>query len=751
MSGKRFIHYSAIEKDSDYHKSVIDFYRGEAARAIQFAARLSILKFELAFAKVYLTTHLPKILKEHAVKKLVILCANNQLYTLRVKKNGKQMISPIVRHDANAEQYDILLTLVSSLSRDSIKFVGPYRRHLVRSVLCTTQEMMEPIDISVSQAIATTIKALRYEDLDFGLAEFTLHLFSALRANLITMNEMMTAKLLCEGLLCFKQTKLNRHMFGDIDSPYQPENNLVGWGGRQNSALEKENIASRLYYTIDLPKYVHAGLLYYYLDKISQFDEREMIRLRSMIMAYSDLLYNSIKDKDWFEKTFPDILKNLIIETSAGKEFFQKISLCRFNKDSKQSIENIQFIVASGLDAAFPFVCFTGENKQTLSIALPTIDALNALNRMVHAQDAVLPTATVGAATTRQIRAYTEALGNISETTATYEVLKVLYPAAATLTQPARIVEITIPGMLHTQCPHGYDCHDFMLILHDLFHTWANSAQFKGFFALLRKISDEKDGFADNRSGMSKSLWLLTDMGFNTGERQRLLDGHYDDFYMAKLYILQGSGFDFSTKHDDNYLILYYEYHNKDQWASHFLKNPFDDVLIMVAPIIGYYSDEAKNFLSSLMIERTKFVKYLTLNPHASVVEFILQDLLGSASDVDKEPMFFLVKNNYLKDIFTWTPNDGIYFKKDVYENYYLSTLGLSRKLRTPENTPQVLQHALKVIKNFYEIKMPCPLTIYKESFFSSSVSSACCPKAADDGTHDQSSWPSCIFIRRGI
>ena len=769
MPGKQFIKHRVIEKGSDYEKSVIDFYRSEAARSIQSITRIGhfsdskllLLNMDVpqkgdqgiqAVEKKISSLSIEE--RRGCQKKETILLLNEALCTLRIKANGKTIVKPIIRHEGNDAQYDLLAKMMSALEKHVLHAPSLRQSSIVRSLLSTTQKLMEPLDVASSQEIARSIKALRYEDLNFSLPEFTLHLFSALRANLITMNEMMTAKLMYESLESFKHSGFKRHVMGSSGSPYQPSNNIIIWGAKEDSALKNEEASNRLYYVFDLPRYMHAGFLYYYLENVTQYSDEEIEKLKLMLRAYFNFSQDQLGEEDlisaeeeidgFSDKTITEDLRELIVNTKHGAEFFKKERFSRFDLSAKKEIDDIKFIAASGFDSMFPFFCFSTSDPTRLSMALPTVDAFNTLNRIAYQEEALLPIAAIGPGeATRSVRANDE-LPTLTALTETQILLKILYPTAATLKQAARNVEIPIEGIPCAKDPHKLSLSKFMLMAHDFFHVLNSSMQFKAYFRMLRLIHDEKGGFSESKSGMSKSLWILTDLPFDAIERRCLLLGRVRTFCLKRLELLKEVGFDFSIKNDNNYLLLHYEYHHVDQWASMFLGQPLQKVLQDVRDI-EQFNPDMKGFLSHMREEKSKLAAYLSERSQASVVEFILQDLLDPATRNTGGAISFLVEHAQLEKIFTWTANDGLYFKKEVYEKNNLSAMGVNRKLRSTENTPQVLQSVVQKIAETYRVLLQSSPVSVVGLFGKTRPSPDCLSQRYDQ--RDNSSAPSGLTL----
>ena len=700
MFGKRFIKQSDITKSSDYEKSVIDFYRREAARSIQSITRLghfkdekiNLVRMSLGEKGLNLTTEE----KQPFIGKSTLILSDEQLYLLRVQANGQPKIKRVERHAGNDAQYLLLINMMSAWDYDDIKAPTKRQRSMLRSLLSTTQKLLEPLDLAPSQQLARLIKELRYEDLNFSLPEFTLHLFSALRANLITMNEMMTAKLMYESLSCFKHKKFQRKMLTNSSESYHPSKTILSWGAKEEAELQDESARNRLYYTFELPRYVHAGFLYYALENIAQGYDNEIKALQLMLHAYFKFSKKQFNEEDWFfvqesiqslsEKVGAEELQEFIVSTVDGRLFFKNVLLSSYDNQARKKIDDLKFMAATTFEARFPFFCFASDDPTRLCVALPTLDTFNTIFRIAFKEEAVLPIAAIGPGEdTRQIRAYGE-LPGLTKFTQTQALFKSLYPIAADLERSSRNVEIPVEGIPRTKNPHNLELSNFMLMGHDLFHVFNSSMQFKKFHYMLRQLHDEKGGFAENKSGMSKALWKLTDLSFYPLEMICLSTNQIKNFYLKRLESLKDVDFDFSKKNDNNYLLLHDEYHHPDQWASVFLGKTLGEVLEEVKSIEGY-NPELIDFLKNMREEKNKVSAYLQGNPSASVVEFILQDLMGP-----------FVRSLSLEKVFTWTPNEGLYFKKEIYVKNNLSALGVNRKLRSLENTPEVLQSALQIV-----------------------------------------------------
>jgi hypothetical protein len=594
----------------------------------------------------------------------------------------------------------------------------------------------EPDDISLddefNQKLLEAIKSNQYHLIDFTQRDFPARLFAALRLKLITSNQLLTIKLMYESLICFNKgvmpessgNKFKRFKLSDTTGPYQAAEAISYWNPQltdmlqEQLALPQDDEAAH-YYTTSMPKHQAVGFLYFAVENnINTPYFIKMLRAYCNSLPLSNDERNELPAKiDQYTANPQEItyLKELIRKYEPRlRNFFdgqhrsydpiQNLGL-RYEEFNREWGNTKLLVNIYALNPQMPSVCLSpngpdSSGQPLLCFVLPTIDTFNMLQRVAHGAEATLPAPVVGQETTRLIRAFDELpAAQGTPLTPAQEVLATLYPTALELDAPSRPVELTYPGVDKNLKPHGASAHDFLLSWHDVFHAWRNGTNYKELIRYLRKLNDEKLGFAKDIDGMSKVIWELTDADFSIGTSLRKYQyqdqGKYCNLYqtISLLVLLSRAGFNFGKPCDDNYLFIYSLCQSTEEWQKHSSTN-----LNLIT------SETQTNYTTEIYLEdsykkqRTEFAQqfskmkaYLQAHPKASVVDVILNDLLQPQDLFDTVLLKFLAQKN-LKDIFYWSKNTGLYFKEDY--NLQLQALGVSRKLR--DNTPAQIRGALR-------------------------------------------------------
>jgi hypothetical protein len=593
-------------------------------------------------------------------------------------------------------------------------------------------KLREPLDDGFNRETAYFIKNSNYHLINYSQPDFTRHLFGALRLGLITSNEMMTAKLMYESLICFNKGKMpdntqnqfQRYKLSDATGPYQPQRDISYWREAETTELKAalssaENDEKLSYYTINLQHHQVVGFIFIKLETTKINHEQPTNEFMNILKLYIDTLPLSDQEKCAANKMLSDFkdngstqklqdfilkhepkLKNFLFQRYEDADNSQNLGLDR----GKFHIEwdTVGFLEAlERVECQIPSLCkspqYNAEDPQTpiLSFVLPTIDTLNTLQKIAHGVEATMPDPVIGMVTTRMIRADDELPANKEQDlTEPQQLLKLLYPRSAQLKSQSRPIELTHPDAAKTKNPHDAECHDFLLSWHDVFHAWRSGANFKGFIRHLRQLHDDKAGFANSHSAMSKAIWTLTDIDLSSGrmfrEQTEEVRKNVNNI-SGSLWVLEKHGYDFNQQKDDNYLLLYSLCKDPQSWQD-FLDN------IIIGPknnsqLRSTLDVELKQKLTALIKQYKSVKKYLESNPSASIVEIILHDLLHPTTSRDKVLLQELNAQD-LTNVFYWSNNTGLYFKEEWRSK--LQELGIKPKLR--ENTPELIRQALNKI-----------------------------------------------------
>lgn len=555
--------------------------------------------------------------------------------------------------------------------------------------------LQEPTDNELFyQHIKQHITNNRYDLIDYTQTDFTRRLFGALRIGIITMHQMMTAKLMYESLICFHagqmpknpQACFRRYHLSDKKGPYQPARSMHLWN-RQNEdelqTLEHDAVLNEQmhYYTFDIPLSLAVS---YFSKKILAFsNDNDLEMIWSVFGNFVQLFlkeydFQDLKN-DFFEKKIDAYQLSKIVLSYATTKLSQSIQK---DKSTGRFMHALQ-----DTEEGIPFLCLS---PSVFCFVLPTIETLLWLQDQQHHENSTLPIAVIGPVTTRMIRAYDEIPSITKVQTSMQKLLSTLYPITQKFKSAARPIELTHPDVECTIKPHGYHCHSLFLSWHDLLHSWRNSWSDKKLIRRCRRLHDKRGGFALNEDGMSKDIWRLVDMDFSLRFKFKFADLKTIANFM---YILPFAGYDFNQNTDNNYLFLYDICRNSKAWSS--VIEILRDAKRMQAVIDANNEEIYLHELSSILNALNNMMNLLSLHPYLTIVEIIIYDLLESF-----EPMLW--HHFDFKTIFYWSKNNGVYFKKE-YQNFLREkniTEFCLRKL-----SPDDLDCALRLIKNLHIIK----------------------------------------------
>jgi hypothetical protein len=592
-------------------------------------------------------------------------------------------------------------------------------------------KLEEPSDITPNDAFNTklvqAIKNNQYHLIDYTYKDFTPRLLAALRLGLITMNQLLSVKLMYESLLCFNKGTMpdnpaemfRRFKISDPKGPYQPAKDISYWTQAETEQLKAELLKpgadeAHHYYTINLPHHQTVYFFYacledgiynpHFINMFSAYIEglpilpAEKNRAKYTLETYKNKPNKANKSNlQKFIRTHEPSVHNFLlgIHDSSTPYNPQNLGLncAEFNREWR----TVKFwVYLYDVSCQIPSVCLPpedvrpGAEQPLVSFVLPTIDTLNMLQTIVHGEEATLPAAVVGKETPRMIRAYDEIPASTMkgrELTPAEILLQTLYPTAATLKGPSRPIELTCSGIEKTSQPHGAVCHDFFLSWHDLFHTWRNGSNFKELIRHFRKLHDQKSGFFEGVDAMSKVIWGLSDMDMSAGAVFREEPNGLYINVLCFVTILEQSGFNFNKPIDDNYLMIYSLCQSPDSWGKPF---GIDPQALAKSSRPGSTCESETQFVAFIrQVDNMK--SYLKDHPKATVVEVILHDLLKPAEKMDSA-LLAEVNKLGLKNLFYWSRNTGLYFKEEFRAD--LKKLGIAPNLR--KNSPALIRIALK-------------------------------------------------------
>ncbi len=609
------------------------------------------------------------------------------------------------------------------------------RTHLATSYLqninhknYVPQQLTEIPDDAFNQTIIDHIQHNQYEAIDYELNDFTRRLFAILRQGQISLNQMMTAKLLYEARLCFQNNVIRRFQLNDKKGPYQPSQEMGYWDADKSTMLTQllENPVesnNNYYYTIDLPNHYVSAFLYDSLD----YSNRNIFVFA--LKLYIQTLPNNKKALSWINDLSPrnrGLLKAFIKQHEQPKT--QSFVSCEYNQSYFPSeytvsdfyIERVTCQFFSNLLSVHsyaPSLCVSPHYKNNdnhsplMSFVIPTLDTLYTLQKIVHGEEATYAFGTVGKINAKMIRAYDEVPAerlNPTELkpTVASQLLVTLFPSAKHLKSHSRPIELTHPDVEKTFKPHGSDCHDFFLTWHDVFHAWRSGENYKLLMRKLRRLHDDKAGLASLKNkSMSRSIWLLSDVDFNLGTECRMHD-RPNTILQHINNVFKRGGFDLTQKKDDNYLLIDAFCTYPDVWKpllcglSDELGVGVDDTMrnnLLKNPFIFLWNKE-------LLIAQQSLLNYRKTYPSASIVQMILNDLLEPYLQKD-EVLLHLNQDDY-KDIFYWSANTGLFFKPAC------CNLVAEQKPKLRDNSADIIHKVLSIIvEQQHQEKATCSLS----------------------------------------
>ena len=673
-----YITYRMIKKNSDYETVVLPFYREEAARTIQKAFK---------------------------------------------------------RFKARSNAFDKL----QKIPRDQA-----YRRNLLAHYLATNARLPaisslkinEPEDDGLYAHLTDKVKKGHYEEINFTHPDFIRRLYGCLRAEHITMTELLTIQLMYESLICFNFGKMpqnprnyfSRHLLSEI-GPYTPQS-ISYWGSREEEKLthllSDKSIDEPLhYYTIPLPRHIALGFLFFELEEYSQDSHLESMFFH-YLQSKKDLspsirfelftllaelrlkpTINAPRLRSLLQKIEPNLwgVFTKTHYTSPSSPLNFGLNHHQFNKE----LDTIKFLLAlHQTQTQLPMLCLSPQyNAATsdtplFSFVIPTIKTFIALESICHGSESVLPIAMIGKQSIKMIRAYDEIPAIRHQSTSLHNLsaiqrqLTCLYPTASRLPKPSRPIELNHPDVPGLQKPHDYLCHPFLLSWHDLFHTWRSGSNFKAIFRKLRTMHDEKAGLAQSNTTMSKGSWGGTDIDSSIGGMMRThlhTHGPIPPYFTARalLVIFNRAEIDFHQLHDDNYLLVNDIYQQYEAWSL--LLGGYHPLSLTPQIYSENLTDSERGCLRNFCLLFNDIADYRLKRPEVSVAEIILHNLIAPAEPCDIVLFEKLAQIGY-KNCLVWSRNNGLYFKPAIQAA--LATHLVKPRLR--DNTPDKLRHALRWI-----------------------------------------------------
>lgn len=597
------------------------------------------------------------------------------------------------------------------------------------------------------------VKKQNFHQINFRQNDFTRHLFLALRKNIINQNQLLTIKLLFEAIPTFNggqypQGDLAKifHRFNldtNGNGPYNPSQIAYISNDKKDKLQQEINNGDLHYYTINLARAQEA----FVLDQLVE-ENADCYWVKQVIAVY---LRKHFKNDPKVENEI-----NLMMENDTKiRNKKEIISLIGRSHDNLQNFLEISMgkeqttlflSVILNTSADVPSIGISPENdanntkSPTLCFIIPSIDTLNVIEQCFFKDSAVLPFAVAGNITPRMIRAMTTipALKSENDYSATDQIIESLYPVAGRLKTSCRPVEISHPDLPKTKKPHNYNCNDFLLTWHDIYHVWRCSENDKEPILRLINILDERGGIGKNHSGMSKGLWNLVDGDFGYTRLTKMQTSQtrkqYHAFFSMS-FILESAGFDYKKSSDLNFLLLQdiiiheklwtnflygispnkintfitseyrnflfrnlnsYQFSNIEYLLNDIIKSTtLERVNKLEKDIKSYYGKSIGIDLYKIIFfltERKKAEIILSENPKASISEIIIKSILV-IEHKSQNQLFSHLKDAY-PSIFYFSANNGIYFTIEARKMLTMLSIPFHNKVR--ENKPDLLLHQLK-------------------------------------------------------
>ncbi len=626
--------------------------------------------------------------------------------------------------------------------------------------------LSEPEDDEPAQAIAKAVQNNDFNLIAYQQEDFIRHLLKCLRQKLINKKQFLTTNLLFEALLAFNNNKIP----DDYSDQLQKHNFLSGpfdafamsYATHETRAsLQQTMDASDHYYTINMPHEMTVSLIFQGISVISgahktfkqgveNYFSRLPLTILERIEVYKIMLNYTGDLKDADITTLHLIIQKY--ETDATIYSFATYEGEKteyYNEASSSMIGLLSQIlkVTANMPAIAIATTFSINKLDSplFSFIIPKIESFNKLQTVYHGNGMITePQAVIGALTPRLIRAMDELpitnqlptndvitfgnelpLANIKQSAAP-PVLQALYNEQSTYENAARPVEICHGDLIQTKEPHSYDCYNFMLTWHDLFHCWRNGENNKAMFRHLRQIHDKKANLAVKIDGMSKVIWPLTDIDKSAGEINKNYTANiknanyinrYNPFsyiwhylfavnltkqinrqysfekYASLLQLCESTKlYDFKNNIDDNNIIVFDFLNNENLWSSWFDGlSPIK--LLNNAQLINWhdkeYSVNSKILFRRLCHAQAFKQKHKDLTNDEQIFFYILDKQGINVS----EKLIYDIRNFGIENLVYWSKNTGLYFKKE-YRKY----LGEDNKARLSENSTAQLKYCLEQV-----------------------------------------------------
>lgn len=421
----------------------IEDYQTQFFNASDYAAKNAIL---VEMSKFY------QVVNGIALEQFVlpVLSSKPEPITIKIgskELKSKELTSEAYRQTVTPYYRSEAATIIQKAFRirkeakDGAKFTGKEEKIVWKDHLqvLRMKKLREPArDEAFNRALLKNIKNYRYDLIDFAHENFTRHLFGALRAGLITQNELMTTKLMYDSLICFNKGKMpekpaehfGRYSLQDR-GPYNPYR-ISYWHQRESSKmshLQYSEYKKLHYYTINLPRHQVAALLYDKL-RIAPDDTRTIPMLEDFfcVREEDDIKKEAFVCLDKFKETpnneHANELRNCIERYEPDtipflrhwyNDWDLKTTLGLSFDEYRKDRDSVFFLVKiDKINSQIPTLCKSPDynasnpNSPIISFVLPTIDTLNILQEVVHEAETALPTPVIGQETPQMIRAYDE-------------------------------------------------------------------------------------------------------------------------------------------------------------------------------------------------------------------------------------------------------------------------------------------------------------------------------------------------------
>lgn len=572
--------------------------------------------------------------------------------------------------------------------------------------------LLEPQDDGFYEHLNYCLKSSNYHKVHLNHPNFTRRLYGAVRSNILDINQFLMLQLLREMLTCFHsgilpqdaETKLEKFSLHDQHGPLNIEKEISYWNQNHSNWFDflinhPKYKNDMHYYAFKLPIRFLLSFFYYALKSPGQ-DNKYLDLLDSFIRHHAvDRMRKeqALREIEHLKHKFDSILqqklqKYLLDEFESYREppiFPTKNRL--INADSMRILATL-----FKLNTQIPSICVQDHHFYFILI---NINALNQIQRILHPSESIMPTPCLGTISTRMIRAYDEIpeqRKHKKQLTDSQLILQRMFPHVNLFKQSSRPIESLHPEVKYNDKPHGYHTYPFLLMWHDIFHSWRSGCHYKGIIRNMRTIFDEGGGLTKKPTIMSKMIWSLTDMDFGFSVDYRMNHRFNNPENQLQYYSNILLWFLFSNIQKDNaYLYFYHLFKPNGPEIFNFMGLDIQHLDRYLHQIRLSHAQNLYDNIDFIQKFQNKIKVYLSENPDAHFMEVYLFCIFEPYFPINSSIIQFFRSRDY-SNYFQWKKNDGIHFSKKFFEE--LSPYELESRVN--KNSPIRLNLALMTYIN---------------------------------------------------